>query len=148
MTSSVMSGSVLSHCLEGAGFFGLMLAGFQSRITARMNMCLCVCVCNNNNNIIIYRISNAHFCLTPSSQCAKTFTHSFIQPSYLTGRTQCVAVGDAKSKIVKLDYGVPKGSVLGPVLFTIYTATFSAVVNKTGFSYHLYADDTQLYHSA
>ena len=68
--------------------------------------------------------------------------------SYLTGRTQCVSIGKKCSKVTNLDYGVPQGSVLGPVLFTIYTSTLSTVVSPTGLSYHLFADDTQLYSSA
>ena len=48
--------------------------------------------------------------------------------SYLTGRTQCVVIDDKCSKTTKLDYGVPQGSVLGPVLFTIYTSTLGSIV--------------------
>ena len=42
--------------------------------------------------------------------------------SYLTDRKQRVAIGDVQSDVVELAQGVPKGSVLGPILFSLYTS--------------------------
>ncbi|KAK6191161.1 hypothetical protein SNE40_002900 [Patella caerulea] len=65
--------------------------------------------------------------------------------SYLTGRTQQVAVGSYLSEEHTLQYGVPQGSVLGPVLFSLYMAPLEDIITKHGLNSVIYADDTQLY---
>jgi hypothetical protein len=65
--------------------------------------------------------------------------------SYLTNRTYCVSVKSSQSASRDLKYGVPQGSVLGPFLYTAYTAPLAQLLESHGVFYHFYADDTQLW---
>lgn len=64
--------------------------------------------------------------------------------SYLFNRRQMVQVGDRFSTSAFLQTGVPQGSILGPLLYTIYTTDILADLEV---SCHAYADDTLLYHT-
>ncbi|XP_050516220.1 uncharacterized protein LOC126891086 [Diabrotica virgifera virgifera] len=65
--------------------------------------------------------------------------------SYLTLRTQTVVVDENRSNICNILSGVPQGSILGPLLFKIYT--FNIIKSLKHCDYHQYCDDTQLKYS-
>jgi hypothetical protein len=65
--------------------------------------------------------------------------------SYLEGRHQAVSIKGARSDCVELRCGVPQGSVLGPVLFTLYTTPLEELIKSYDLMCMMYADDTQLY---
>ena len=67
--------------------------------------------------------------------------------SYLKNMHQSVKIKDTLSDKVTLSYGVPQGSVLGPVLFTLNTTPLSAIISGFDKKHHLYADSTQIYMS-
>jgi Reverse transcriptase (RNA-dependent DNA polymerase) len=56
-------------------------------------------------------------------------------------------MGTDRSSISFLTGSVPKGSVLGPVMFLLYSADLQDIIIKHGLCPHLYADDTQMYGS-
>jgi len=65
--------------------------------------------------------------------------------SYLLSRTFCVKCNDCFSSLHISLYDVPQCSVLGPLLFIMYTTPPSTLISSLSLYHHLYADDTQLF---
>ena len=68
--------------------------------------------------------------------------------SYLSERCQFTSVNNSSSPPPQLMYGVPKGLLLGPVLFVLYTTSLSDIIAGHSVNHQLFADDTQLQISA
>jgi Reverse transcriptase (RNA-dependent DNA polymerase) len=67
--------------------------------------------------------------------------------SYLTSRTSYVFIGNCRTSTLNCSTGVTQGSVLGPLLFSIFTSPVSHLISSFNVLCHQYADDMQLYTS-
>ena len=66
--------------------------------------------------------------------------------SFLSDRSQTVTTPASKSNPVLLEYDVPQDSVLGPLLYSLYTNPLHSIISKyPGLRCHFYANDTQIY---
>lgn len=101
--------------------------------------------------LILLDFSKAFDTLDHELLCAKLSFYGFDKiavdffKSYLTNRSQTVLLNEELSNICPITSGVPQGSVLGPVLFLIYTADMIQHINYG--KVQCYADDTQLFYN-
>ena len=68
-----------------------------------------------------------------------------VNPQVFVWKLCAVTINSLQSEHTTLHYGVPQGSVLGPVLFILYTQPLFNLVSKHAVSHHAFADDNQLY---
>ena len=65
--------------------------------------------------------------------------------TYLANRISHVRLDGESSEDVPLEFGVPQGSVMGPLLFTLYLKPVADILERHNIRYHMYADDIQIY---
>ena len=66
---------------------------------------------------------------------------------YLSNRTQTVIINNKLSQPSMLNFGIPQRSVLGPILFILYTKPLTTLIRQHSISNQSFADNTQLYNS-
>ena len=67
--------------------------------------------------------------------------------SYLNNRCYYITNNSVRTNLFHLHTGVPQGSVIGPLLFNLYSSDLETIAQRHNLSFHQYADDTQLYTS-
>lgn len=87
-----------------------------------------------SHNKLLHKLSHKY--------CFSRSAVSLIQ-SYLSNRTQCVSIDGIVSQAIHIMSGVPQGSVLGPLLFSLYINDLPSVLRHC--QIHMFADDVQLY---
>ena len=65
--------------------------------------------------------------------------------SFLSGRKKRILVGDKTSDDFNLNCGVPQGSCMGPISFTLYVSRLFNIISQHLLSVHGCVDDTQIY---
>lgn len=159
----------LSKCIEKAILDQLLpqlseskqISDFQSAYRHHHSTETALCRIYND---LIYNIQNGHpslLILLDLSAAFDTIDHNLLVAdleesgvsnkalallkSYIHERQQKVQIAESLSEPLELKYGVPQGSVLGPILFSLYSSKLSDIMSAHNINYHLYADDTQIY---
>ena len=143
--------------LKDTNYFDNLQSAYKpshSTITALLNVTDDIYECLENSELvflILLDYSKAFDCANHRLILAKLKAAGFRDDSlqwifsYLNGRHQKVSTHLGESSWSEVFNGVPQGSVLGPLLFTVLVSDLKDAIIRG--RYHMYADDTQLYYS-
>ena len=143
--------------LKNTGFLDNLQSAYKqshSTITALLNVTDDIYEALENSELtflVLLDYSKAFDCANHKLILAKLKSAGFKDDSlnwvksYLSGRSQKVISGLQESGWANMVNGVPQGSVLGPLLFTVLVSDIGDAIKRG--RYHLYADDTQLYYT-
>ena len=143
--------------LKDTNFFDNLQSAYKAShgtITALLNVTDDIYECLENSELVFLVLldySKAFDCANHRLILAKLKAAGFRNDaldwifSYLNGRRQKVTTGVGESSWSGVLNGVPQGSVLGPLLFTVLVSDLRDAIKRG--RYHMYADDTQLYYS-
>ena len=143
--------------LKNSNYFEKLQSAYKishSTITALLNVTDDIYECLENSELVFLVLldySKAFDCANHRLILAKLKAAGFREDSlqwvlsYLSGRKQKVVTNSGESTWENTFNGVPQGSVLGPLLFTVLVSDLGDAIERG--RYHMYADDTQLYYS-
>ena len=143
--------------LKDTNYFDNLQSAYKhshSTITALLNVTDDIYECLENSELVFLVLldySKAFDCANHRLILAKLKAAGFRDDSlewifsYLDGRRQKVTTSQGESSWSEVFNGVPQGSVLGPLLFTVLVSDLRDAIKRG--TYHMYADDTQLYYS-
>ena len=143
--------------LKDTNYFDNLQSAYKhshSTVTALLNVTDDIYECLENSELVFLVLldySKAFDCANHRLILAKLRAAGFRNDSldwifsYLNGRHQMVATSEGESSWNEMFNGVPQGSVLGPLLFTVLVSDLRDAIKRG--RYHMYADDTQLYYS-
>lgn len=147
ITEYIINNNILPECQSG------FVQG-KSTITALAKITDDIIRATDKNEVtalVLLDFSKAFDTINHDLLCAKLKYIGFCEQAiimmrnYLSGRIQRVKLNDCISNSLPIRRGVPQGSILGPLLYNIYTHDLKDITNNT--KIHYYADDSQLYKS-
>ena len=115
--------------------------------TSAFSLSTCPLHSSHRNQLLQSQLSNELQSHNSNSHCVNGTALDWLHwlQSFVTDRSQYIAVGDERSETANLLSGVPQGSILGPLLLALYVSPIDDVICSHGIQYHQYADDLMLY---